>query len=465
MRPRRSRWLLVAALAALPPLDPLPLLRDYLRLDTQNPPGRELVAAQFLAQLLAREGIAAELIEVDPGRACLVARLKGNGQKRPLLLSHHIDVVQVDRARWSFDPFAAVLADGYLYGRGALDMKTTGILHLTTLLRIKRERLPLARDLIFLATADEEVDAIGMTRLIERRPELLKDVEFSLTEGDVIDADGTQIRSWNVDVAEKAAIWLRLTARGRAGHGSVPFKAENAVERLLAALEQVRRYEPEIVVLPTVARAYAALAERFPPLDPAKLRDLPRALADPAFREAFLASPERAAQVRNTISITVLKGGPQTNVIPGEASAELDCRLLPGQDPERFIAQIRALVAESGVEVTTITPIVAASASPTDNALFRAIEKVAAKFDPGVPVVPTILTGWTESSLLRPLGIQAYGFEPYAIDAAENRRVHGDDERISVANVQRGAEIFYALVKELAVVPAAPPAGRRRSRR
>lgn len=435
--------------AAPAPFDLVPTLQQYLRIDTQNPPGNELKTAQFLKAILDRAGIENELLELAPGRACLWARLKGDGSQPGLILSHHMDVVQVERARWSVDPFAAVIKDGYLYGRGTLDMKTTGMLHLAALLRLKAEAVPLSRDLIFLATADEEVDALGMTQLIKLRPQLFRNVAFSLTEGDVIDEQDGVVRAWNVDVSEKAAVWLRLTAKGRAGHGSVPFKQDNAVESLLAALERVRRYEPPVVVLPSIARYYAGLADRFAGLPPEKLRDLSAGMEDATFRAAFLAQPERAAQVRNTISVTVLKGGPQTNVIPGEASAELDCRLLPGQDPAAFIAEITRIVGDPNVDVSSITPIVGASASPIDSQLIRAIERVAHEFDPGVPVATTILTGWTESSLLRPLGIQAYGFEPYRVTPSENRRVHGDDERISLTNIQRAQEIIYRLITTL----------------
>jgi len=272
---------------------------------------------------------------------------------------------------------------------------------------------------------------------------------MSLTEGEIIDAEGGRPRSWNVDISEKCTLWLRLTASGRAGHGSMPFDQGNAVNALVRALGRVLPHETPTRVLPQAQRYFAALKDRFPGLEPARLARLEESLRDRAFRAAFLAEPERAALVRNTISITVLKGGPQTNVIPGTASAELDCRLLPGEDPQRFMEEIRAVVADSTIRVEPIGDIVPATASSTDTDLFRAIEKAAARFDPGVPVAPTILTSWTESSLLRPLGIQAYGFEPYALPRAENRRSHGDDERISTENIRRGAEILYAIVREV----------------
>src|SRR5262245_61642870 len=457
---------LAVRVTAAPPapvgtIDPLPLLQDYLRIDTSNPPGNEMKTARFLEALLAKDGIPSEILEIAPGRADLIARIKGDGSKKALLLFSHMDVVQADRSRWTVDPFAATIQDGYLYARGSLDLQPQGFLQALAMTRLKREGVPLARDVVLLATSDEEVDSIGMTKLIEMRPDLFKGIELGITEGDTIDVENGRTRSWSVDVSEKAALWLRLTATGEAGHGSIPFRKNNAVESLLAALEKVRRYETPLMVLPTVARYFAALKGQFPDLPADRLATLEESLRDPGFREKFLAERERAALVRNTIAITVLKGGPQTNVIPSTASAELDCRLLPGQDPGAFTKEIEKVVADPTIKIESITPVFPASSSATDSDLFRAIEKAAAKHDPGIPVVPTILTGWTESSLMRPLGIASYGFEPYALDKEENRRTHGDDERISLENVRRAAQILYEIVRDTA---ARNGAGREASR-
>jgi acetylornithine deacetylase/succinyl-diaminopimelate desuccinylase-like protein len=442
---------LAASTARAQTFDPLPVLRDYLRIDTSNPPGNEAAAAAFLKTILDREGIPAEIVEVAPGRADLVARLKGNGSKKALILTHHMDVVHVDRAKWTVDPFGADIKDGYLYARGSLDMKTSGILQLAALIRLKREGVPLSRDVVFIGTADEEVEASGMQTLIKARPELFAGAELSLTEGDVIDMRGGTTRSWSVSVAEKAVLWLKLTAHGPAGHASTPPQGGTAVTSLVAALDRIARHATPFHVSPAVQRYFTALKGSFPGLPPEQLARLEASLRDdPAFRTAFLADGERAARVRNTIAITVLEGGPQTNVIPSEAVAHLDCRLLPGQDPEAFIAEIRKVIADPAVDVTTLQPVVATSASGTDTELFRAIEKVAAQRAPGVPVVPTLLTSWTESALLRPLGIQAYGFDPLALDEREAGLSHGDDERVSLDNVAQGAAIMYDIVREAA---------------
>jgi acetylornithine deacetylase/succinyl-diaminopimelate desuccinylase-like protein len=450
-----SAWIALAsapAPAPRPPFDVVGTLREYIKIDTSNPPGNELKAAEFLRAILAGEGIEAEIVEIAPGRANLVARLRGNGTRKALILSHHMDVVHADRAGWSADPFGAEIRDGYLYGRGALDMKTTGILHLAALIRLKRERVPLDRDVIYIGTADEEVGAEGMSALIAKRPELFAGAAESLTEGDVIDArGGGGVRAWNVSVAEKAVLWLELTATGIAGHASTPPPAGTAVDALVGALDRLRRHETPIVVLPEVARYFAALKDRFPGLAPEKLARLESSLAeDPAFRAAFLGDGERAARVRNTIAITVLRGGPQTNVIPKTASAQVDCRLLPGQDPEAMIEEVRRAIDDPRIAIRTLQPVVKSTASATSTPLFRAIERVAAREAPGVPVVPTLLTSWTESALLRPLGIDAYGFDPLALDERELALSHGDDERVSLASVERGAAIVYAIVKEAA---------------
>lgn len=433
------------------PFDPLPVLQQYLRIDTSNPPGNEAAAARFLKSILDAEAIPAEVVEVAPGRADLVARLRGNGSKKALILTHHMDVVQADRSRWTADPFGAEIKEGYLYARGSLDMKTSGILQLAAAVRLKREGVPLSRDIVLLGTADEEVDASGMQTLIDKRPELFKGVELSLNEGDVIDAKGGRVRSWNVAVAEKSVLWLKVVAKGPAGHAATPPQGGTAVTSLIAALDRLSKHETAIVVSPEVQRYFTALHASFSELPAAKLDHLETSLRDdPVFRKVFLADSERAARVRNTIAITVLQGGPQTNVIPSEAVAHLDCRLLPGQDPKAVIEEIRVALGDPTLEIAPLQPVVASSASGTDSDLFRAIERVASRRAPGLPVVPTLLTSWTESALLRPLGIQAYGFDPLALDEHEADLSHGDDERVSLDNVRQGAEIMYEIVREAA---------------
>lgn len=457
--------LLVCAVLPLPSAgaaapDPLTTLQQYLRIDTSNPPGNEAAAAKFFKDLLERHGIQATIHPMTPGRSNVVARLAATATggraagRRALLLFNHMDVVQADASRWSVPPFSAEIRDGYLYGRGTLDMKTTGLLQALALIRLKDEHVSLTRDVIFMGTAGEEAGSEGMHWMIEHEAGLFSGVEMALTEGDNIRVEQGGSRVWGVDVAEKVTAWLKLTAYGKAGHASVPTGLENPVLRLVRVLEKVSRHETPVKVLPSVAAYYAALAERYPGLDPVKLRSLDRSLAeDTAFRAAFLSDPDRAATVRDTISITVLQGGPQTNVIPSTAVAHLDCRLLPGSDPVAFAERIRGVIADPNVTVEPLIEAPVSVASSTGSPLYRAIESAARRFDPKADVVPSLLTSWTESSLLRPLGIDSYGFEPYALDDVEVSLSHSDDERISVENVRTGFEILYAIVRETATSP------------
>jgi acetylornithine deacetylase/succinyl-diaminopimelate desuccinylase-like protein len=439
-----------AAKAPLTDEEIVSLLRDYLRIDTSNPPGNELKAARFFKDWFDREGIPSEIFEIAPGRANLVGRLKGSGAKRPLLLLNHMDVVNVERPFWTVDPFAGILKDGYVYGRGALDMKTTGLIEAVAMVNVRRGGALLSRDLIFVATADEEVDAAGATWIVQKRPDLVRDAEFLINEGGVIDEVDGRPRSYDVGVTEKCPLWIKITARGRPGHGSQPFTKENAVLALLRAVDRLVRYETPLVVTPAADAFFKARAASQPPGRAEKFRNIKEALNDPAFRATIEADPFFNAILRNTISITMLQGAPQTNIIPTVAEARVDIRLLPGQDPAPFLEQLKKLVEEPGVTVETIGTYVPATASPVESELMRAIDRARARHHPDLVLAPTILTGWTESALMRTLGIQAYGFEPYVLDETEQRRAHGNDERISVDNIRLGARIMEEVVRDVA---------------
>lgn len=439
--------------AARPPLtgdEIVLLLRDYLRIDTSNPPGNEIRGARFFKEIFDREGIPSEIFEYEPGRANLVARLAGTGKKRPLVLFNHMDVVNVERPYWTVDPFAGEVKDGYLYGRGALDMKTTGLLEAAVMVNARRSGRPLARDLIFVATADEEVNAAGVTWLVEKRPDLVRGAEFMINEGGVIDAVGESVRSYAVGVTEKCPYWIKVTARGRPGHGSQPFVTDNAVLTLLRALDRLARWETPIRITPAADAFFKARAASHPAEVAAKYRDVRAAIREPEFRKTIEEDPYLNAIVRNTISITMLQGSPQTNIIPTVAEARLDIRLLPDEDPAAFMEQIRKVMDEPGLTLETIGTYVPATASPVDSEVMRAIDRARARHHPRAVLAPTILTGWTESAMMRPLGIQAYGFEPYVLEDSEQARAHGNDERISVANVHLGARILEEVVLDVA---------------
>jgi acetylornithine deacetylase/succinyl-diaminopimelate desuccinylase-like protein len=441
---------------SMPELEIIDLLQRYLRIDTSNPPGNEIAAARFFRDLFAREGIEATIYEFEPGRANIVARLEGDGTRGGLILSNHMDVVIADRDEWSVDPFGGELIDGYVYGRGALDMKTTGLLQAATLINLKRAGAALNRDLIFLGTADEEVDAAGIEWMTWEHGELLKGAEFMLNEGGMIDEEGGAARSYNVAVTEKAPFWIRIRAEGRSGHGSQPFTEDNAVHRLLRALDRLSRYQPPVKVTESVDAFFKALAGTAPPRRAAIYRDIRAAVENPMLLAALTADPALNAILRNTIAITMLEGAPQINIIPSVAQAQLDVRLLPGEDPGRFLEEIRGVVERTGVTLEPLGRFRAATESPLDSDLVRAIDRVRGRHHPGAVLAPTMLTGWTESAAVRPLGIKAYGFQPYVLDAAERERIHGEDERISVDNVLRGARLLEEIVRELCGAPPPP---------
>lgn len=423
------------------------LLSRYIQIDTTNPPGNEVAAAAFWKQYLTQEGLEAQVFESQPGRGIVYSRLKGSGEKKALILLHHLDVVPAAKADWEVDPFAGAIKDGYVYGRGAIDCKGVASAQFMALALLKRAGVPLKRDIIFLGTADEEAGGRqGAGWFVENHFELIADAEFLLTEGGGIRVrDGR--RSYEIDIAEKAPCWIQLEASGRAGHGSRPLP-ETAVTRLIRALDKIRRYETEVKVVPAVQAYFAALAVREEPDKAARYRDLARALTEPAFLKEFTANPTYNALVRNTISPTVLEGSNKTNVIPAHARAQLDCRLLPGEDPQQFIATLEKVVDDPQVRFSILLnfpPL----ASEADTPLFRAIRSVAEQRDPAVPVVPAVLAGFTDAHYFRRKGIVSYGFTGLALTEDDSHRVHGTNERLSLASLREAIQILLASVQEL----------------
>jgi acetylornithine deacetylase/succinyl-diaminopimelate desuccinylase-like protein len=424
------------------------LLQEIIRIDTTNPPGNERAVALHLQQALESDGIETKVLDVAEGRANLYAIVRGDGSRRPIILLSHTDVVQATSADWSVPPFSGELRGGYIYGRGALDMKGTAAVHATLLRLLKRQKVPLKRDVILLAVADEEDGGLGAQAIVKDHPDLIRNAEFLLNEGDVAYVKDGKVQQYGVDVMEKAAFWLRITATGAAGHASIPV-ADSSVNRLLNALQKLKAWEPPIRVLPAVASGYRLLATR--QTDPVLRRayaDLASALKQPALRKRLLADTVLNAQVRNTLTITGLHGSEKVNVIPGTAWAQVDVRLLPGETPQRFLASLKKVLADPALNIEVLTSSTP-SASPADSALMDAIRKVANRLDKGVPVVPTMLTSSTDSPTFRQVGIIAYGFEPFKLDDAELDRSHGNDERVSVENVGFALQFLYDVLLEL----------------
>lgn len=426
------------------------VLAAYLRLNTTNPPGNELQTAQFLKKILEDNGIEAQILdtaELGAGRANLYARLRGNGSKKAIALVSHMDVVPVTPAFWSVDAFGGVVKDGYLYGRGALDMKGEGIAELMAMLAIKRSGVALNRDIAFIGNADEELGGTGAQTFVARHPDLLKDVEFLITEGGDNPLDHGRLLYYGVSVAEKRTFWQRITVHGVPSHGSRPTK-QNPVPRLVAALDKIAHYETPLRVTPGVRKFLRDLSSGFTGAQAAWLANVDSALKVPAARAWILDHVEWNAILRNTISETGLSGSNKTNVIPAEASAELDIRLLPDQDTAAFRAELVRVVDDTAVHWTTILPPKPPLESPIETDLFKAIERAAHERDPKALITTVMLTGATDRPTYRAAGIVTYGLDPFKVEMEDSQRgVHGNDERISLENLEFGPHFFYDILR------------------
>ena len=431
------------------------LLAEAIRFDTTNPPGNERPLAELLVQVARDAGLEARVVDTPDtgapqGRAAAWVRLQGRGPGRALVLLSHLDVVPAQASEWAVPPFEGVVGGGHVMGRGALDAKGIAVVHLLALLELARQDPPPARDVIFLAVPDEETGGrYGAGVITRERRDLLGDAAWLLAEGGgILAGSGEQPDLWGVTFTEKSPCWLELRARGMGGHGSTA-NPDAATHRLVAALERVRQLQPELRIVPSVARSFRALARLAPPAEAARLRDLETALKlDPDFRRRFMADPGRAALVRDTLTITVLEAGERTNVVPALARAEIDARLLPGSHCEDFAANLRREIREPGVELRVLLSF-ASRPSPVDTALFEAIENVARRRDPEAAVMPQVIAGFTDAHYFRELGLVAYGFVPRRLRPIETRGVHGPNERIDFGNLQLGVDVLVDIVREL----------------
>ncbi|MEQ8994366.1 MAG: M20/M25/M40 family metallo-hydrolase [Pseudomonadales bacterium] len=415
-------------------------LAEYLRIDTTNPPGNESAGVAYLAAILDAAGIAYQTAESAPGRGNLWARIEG-GDEPALVLLHHIDVVSADPRYWQVAPLSGAIRDGYVWGRGALDMKGIGIAQLQAFLALHASGRPLNRDVILMATADEEAGgAFGAGWLIEHHPEIFEGVGYLLNEG----GSGTRLANdvvFTVEVTQKVPLWLKLTARGQPGHGSTP-QAATAVTRLLRAGDRLAQTAFPPRVIPPVRSLFEGLAPYQNDTLAARYANLDAAVADDAFlRYLQLTDPGAHALLRNTCSITRLAGSDKINVVPTEAVMEIDCRLLPDQDVDVFIAELATVINDPNVEIETLmafTPAVSRSDTP----LFQVIETAVARQHRGARVLPGVLTGFTDSHFFRDLGIASYGFGPFVVPQEDRRGVHGNDERIGVDAMIEGTRLM-----------------------
>lgn len=424
-------------------------LQTLVRLDTSDPTtGNEAAVVKRIQEILTREGIESRIYEKEPGRGNIVARLKGSGAKRPILLMGHIDVVGVERDMWTADPFAAEIKDGYVWGRGTQDDKGMTVAALQVLIMLKRANVPLERDVIFMANSGEEGNpSIGVQFMAEEHFDEI-DAEFALNEGgNISDVNGRMVVS--VGTAEKVSRGLRLTARGTSGHASRPLP-DNAIVHLGAALGKFGSWQYPMRLNETTRAYFKLMADVVEP----ELADLYRNLENPARtaevqEKLRVLDPGANSMIRTSISPTIIEGGFRSNVIPAEATARLDIRALPDDDPQWLAEEMRKIIADPAVEVGTpgrgrpLSPPM-----PMDSDLYRALQKAQEKVFPGGLTVPTMGTGATDSAYLRPKGILAYGLG--VPKGPEGSLAHGHDERASVEGMGLFVRYLYETVVEVA---------------
>lgn len=436
----------------------LALLQGLLRIDTTNPPGNERAAAEALAASLREDGIEPVLLDAAPGRTNLVARLPARGTPvgGPLLLAAHLDVVPAERERWERDPFGGEIADGFVWGRGAIDMKNFAAMAAIVMKRLARAGTPLRRDLVLAAVADEEMGCdLGSRFLVERHPDLVR-AEFALGEGGGFSISVGKRRYYAVQVAEKGVCWVRARVTGRAGHGSVPHE-DNAVVKLSEAVARLgrtrlpqhvtpvlRRFVEEVAATQPLAARLALPALLHPALSKVLLD---RVFPDPAVARGF------AALLSNTAAPTVLSAGRKTNVIPGEATAEIDGRILPGQTVFSFLAELEAVMGkEVRFEVLKSLPAVETH-EPYSTPVWSAIVGAVQRHDPEAVAVPYLMPGFTDAKYFSRLGLKWYGFAPvrFPPELRFAELYHGHNERIPVDGFQLGLAMLEDVVAELCV--------------
>ncbi len=427
--------------------DAVQIVRQFLRINTTNPPGNEEKAIVFIENILKKEEIKCQVFSPVPKRANLLARIEGKKKGKPVILLSHIDVVPAKEEEWDADPFGGELIDGYIYGRGAIDMKAQAICQLLSFIQYYQAGVVPERDIIYLATCDEEVGgAYGVEYMLKEVPEL-KDASFVLSEGGFIRDENGFVHA-QVSVAEKKLSQFMIKAKGTGGHGSIPHK-DNANEKIIHACARILSYDWPLKATPVVSAYLKGIFEK-EKKGRRVFTDLKEALKDRRFRNDVKNIPLYNALLRNTVTPTILRGGEKVNVIPAESSAYFDARLLPGENKEAFFKKIEKLAGKD-VEVVPINdtsrdPIASGYKSP----YFKGISRVLGEMKGNdCPVLPCITTGATDLRYFRDLGIPSYGFFPITLSNDEFLRMHGKNERISVDNIHEGLFGTYQIVKFL----------------
>ena len=428
----------------------LDYFRAYLRFDTTNPPGNTAAAIAYLKGIFDKEGIATDTFESKPGMVSLVARIPGPAGVKPMLLLSHADVVPAVAANWTHPPFGADLADGFVWGRGAIDNKAHGIMALMTMLALKRNHVPLRRGVVMMVNPDEEAGGDNGAKWMVANHWDSFDPAFAFNEGGSATPDwlGTTGNSFTVAVSEKRVMWLHVTVRGKGGHGSVP-KPDNPNLILIEGLHRLLAHQPHDRISEIFLQAMDAIAPREPFPASFEITHLGWPWMARLAKRGVLGPYNVQALMHDTISLTMLGAGVKVNVVPTTSEASLDCRLLPGTDAEAFLKRMRGIFGDNRFNIEFIQRPDDAPPSPTTGEAWDAIKSVVAADFPDSVVVPWMTSGGTDSRFLRARGVPSYGFVPVILEQREFSRVHGDDERLSVENLNRGIKATYDLAFDL----------------
>ncbi|MFM1650604.1 M20/M25/M40 family metallo-hydrolase [Brevibacillus sp. B_LB10_24] len=444
------------------------LLQELLRFDSSNPGGQTLGQAEYLKKLFDAAGAETEIIVTPSGQAHFIARLKGDGSKKPVLLAAHSDVVPAERSGWSVDPFAGVIQDGYVLGRGAMDFKGGQAVFARAVLMLAENKVPLSRDVIFLAEADEEAGEYGTSWLAENYWEKI-DAEFALNEGGWIFQNGAgETTQVNITTRDKIYVSLKLTAAGKPTHSSRPM-TESAISHLTQALAKITQWDTDPTLNEQTREYFRALSRTAKEPLASHLKKLAEGKKPEELREAGRKVVELGdypllwhALMRNTVAPTMVNAGIKENVIPGTAEAIINVRLVPGSTPYEVMEQLRKVVNDPEVKIELASGMTDseareyydkktnAPASPVDTELYRALEESSKQVWPKAEVVPALFEAGTDGSAWRDRGVPVYGIYPYPLDNETLERMHGNDERISIRSLNEGTEMIYETLRKVA---------------
>jgi acetylornithine deacetylase/succinyl-diaminopimelate desuccinylase-like protein len=423
-------------------------LFELVKIDTSNPPGHEAQAAEYIKSVLAAEGISSQIYESAPGRGNLVARLKGNGKKQPLLLMGHLDVVGVERDKWTMDPFAPIVKDGYLYGRGSIDDKSMDAANLEVFLLLHRLKVPLDRDVILLAEGGEEgTTQFGIDFMVQKHWDEIA-CEYALNEGGNIPSENGKVQYVGVSTTQKVPRGFSLVAHGTSGHGSAP-RVDNPIAHLAAAVDKVSGWQAPMRLNETTRRFFQQMAKISPP----EKAQLYASVESPASQRKLLETqPSYYSMLRTSLVPTIIKGGFRSNVIPAEAEARFDVRALPDEDMNALKTELTRLFNDPAITIVDAENVNQRPATPPsglDTDAFHALEHAQQKVFPGVPTIPIMQVGATDSAQLRARGVKAYDIGT-VMSPEDIKRVHGNDERVEIAGFGKFVEFLYAATMEIA---------------